>query len=276
MKRREFLATAVAAALLPGPAHARLGVALVLGGGGCRGYGHIGVIRGLEKHGLKPDLVVGSSVGSLVGAFYAAGVPADEIERYGMRLKPNTFRDWIFPKLGVFGGKRIRGFVEKRLGARRIESLPMRFAAVATDLRSGELVLLERGDLGLAVQASASAPGLLEPVKLDGRLLVDGSLASPVPVDAARKLGAEAVVAVDVSFPPLEAELQDPYDALYQGFSILTRRLALDERKRADLLIEPLLPKHNQMSPATIKALAAAGENAVQLSLPKLRTLFQS
>ena len=275
MKRREFLAAAAAAALAPLPARARSRVAVVLGGGGCRGYGHIGVIRGLERHGLKPDLVVGSSVGSLVGAFYAAGVPADEIERYGMRLKPNTFRDWIFPKLGVFGGGRIRGFVENRLGARRIESLPVRFAAVATDLRSGELVLLERGDLGLAVQASASAPGLLEPVKLDGRLLVDGSLTSPVPVDAARKLGAEAVVAVDVSFPPAEAELEDPYDALYQGFSILTRRLALDERKRADLVVEPQLPRHNEMSPATLRALITAGEDAITRSLPQLRALFK-
>jgi NTE family protein len=276
MKRRQFLAAAAAGALLPRAAAARSGVALVLGGGGCRGYGHLGVIRALEKHGLKPGIVVGSSVGSLVGAFYAAGISAADIERYGMRLKPNTFRDWIFPNLGVFGGGRIRRFVEDRLGARSIESLPVRFAAVATDLRSGELVLLTRGSLGLAVQASASAPGLLEPVKLDGKLLVDGNLASPVPVNAARGLGAKSVIAVDVSFPPAEAELEDPYDALYQGFSILTRRLAQEEGRKADLLLAPSLPKHNDMSPQTLRALVAAGEQAVEDALPRLKALLRS
>jgi NTE family protein len=275
MKRRQFL-VAAAAAMAPGALAANQGVALVLGGGGCRGYGHIGVVRGLEKNGLKPDLIVGSSVGALVGAFYAAGIRADEMERFGASIKPNTFRDWIFPRLGVFGGSRIRRFVEDRVGGRGIESLPMRFAATATDLRSGELVLLDRGDLGTAVQASSSAPGLLEPVKQGGRLLVDGNLSSPVPVDAARKLGAKTVIAVDVSFPPLEAELEDPYDALYQGFSILTRRLALEERGRADLVIAPALPRHNDMSPSTLKALIDAGEQSVQAALPRLRALMSA
>lgn len=274
MRRREFLAAATAVTVAPRAAVAGSGVALVLGGGGCRGYGHIGVLRGLEKNNLKPAYVVGSSVGSLVGAFYAAGLPVADIERFGANIKANTFRDWIFPRLGMFGGGRIRRFVEQRVGERRIESLPVRFAAVATDLRNGEQVVLSRGALGLAVQASSSAPGFLEPVKLEGRLLVDGNLASPVPVNAARQLGAASVVAVDVSFPPAEAELEDPYDALYQGFSILTRRLALEERRRANLLIEPALPRHNEMSSEILRAMVDAGEQAVQKALPRLRDLF--
>ena len=137
MNRRTFLALVAAGALArPGAALTadvqKASVALVLGGGGCRGYGHIGVLRVLERNGLKPDLVVGSSVGSLVGAFYAAGLPVERIERFGKRMKPNTLRDWVFPKLGVFGGAGIRRFVTKQIGERTIESLPMRFAAVAT------------------------------------------------------------------------------------------------------------------------------------------------
>ena len=288
MKRRAFVALAAGAAfsaapgrnavaahgtsLLPGARPAR--VALVLGGGGCRGHGHIGVIRVLEKNSLKPDLVVGSSVGSLVGALYAAGMTSDQIERYGQRLGSNLLRDWTFPKLGLFGGDAIRRFVVERVGPRRVESLPIRFAAVATDLRTGEMAVLDRGDLGLAVQASASIPGLLEPVRIGEHLYVDGNLSVPLPVEAARRLGARRVIAVDVTFPPAQADLGDPFDVLYQSFSILTRKLALEERDRADLVIEPRLPEYNSMDAATLKMLVEAGERAALEALPGLRALF--
>jgi len=275
MKRRDLVLGAAALAALPRARAASGGIALVLGGGGCRGYGHIGVIRVLEANGLKPDLVVGSSVGSLLGALYASGMRAEELERHGERVNPNLLRDWIFPKLGLFGGEGIARFVRERVKAPAIESLPLRFAAVATDLRSGEAVILERGDLGRAVQASSSAPGLLEPVRLAGRMLVDGNLAAPVPVAAARRLGARKVIAVDVTFPPVEADLGDPFDALYQAFSILTRRLALEERSRADLVLEPRLhAPHEHMSRAMIRAMTEAGERAALEALPKLRALF--
>ena len=254
----------------------KAGVAVVFGGGGCRGHGHIGVLRVLEANGLKPDLVVGSSVGSLVGALYAAGRTSTDLERYGERLSQNLLRAWIFPKLGLFGGGKIARFVRDRARVRDIEALPVRFAAVATDLRTGELAILDRGDLGRAVQASSSAPGLLEPVRIGSRLLVEGNLSAAVPVDAARRLGAARVVAVDVTFPPEQGDLNDPVDALYQGFSILTRKLALDERRRADVLIEPNLPVHRDMSPQTVKSLIDAGERAALDALPAMRKLFSS
>lgn len=273
MKRREFVLGAAALAAAP-QVLAAPGVALVLGGGGCRGHGHIGVIRALERSGLKPDLVVGSSAGALVGALYAAGIRADELDRIGERVSPNLLRDWIFPKLGFFGGEGIARFVNRRVGARAIASLPTRFAAIATDLRSGERVILERGDLGLAVQASTSIPGLIEPARVGGRMLVDGNLASPVPVDAARSLGAKRVIAVDVTFPPEQADLGDPYDVLYQAFSILTRRLALEERGRAEVMIVPKLPEEHDMAKATLKSLVEAGERAALEAMPRIRALF--
>ncbi|MEW6688015.1 MAG: patatin-like phospholipase family protein [Pseudomonadota bacterium] len=202
------------------------------------------------------------------------GIRADELERYGERMSPNLLRDWIFPKLGLFGGEGIARFVNARVGGRTIESLPMRFAAIGTDLRSGERVILDRGDLGLAVRASTSVPGLVEPARIGGRALVDGNLASPVPVDAARALGAKRVIAVDVTFPPEQADLGDPYDALYQAFSILTRRLALEERDRADAMIAPRLPEHHDMSKATLTSLVEAGERAALEAMPRIRALF--
>jgi NTE family protein len=277
MNRRDVLALAAGAALGAGASPTRAAparVALVLGGGGCRDHGHIGVIRALEKNGLRPDLVVGSSAGSMVGALYAAGMTSDQIERYGQQLNSNLLRDWVFPKLGLFGGDAIRRFVDERVGPLRIESMPTRFAAVATDLKSGERAIFDRGDLGLAVQASSSIPGLIEPVRIGERLYVDGNLAGPMPVRAARHLGAKHVIAVDVSFPPEQASLGDPYDALYQAFSILTRKLALEERATADVVIAPQLPKHDDMGPATLKALVEAGERSTLEAMPKLRVLF--
>ena len=124
------------------------------------------------------------------------------------------------------------------------------------------------------MQASSSIPGLIEPVRIGERLYVDGNLAGPIPVRAARRLGAKHVIAVDVSFPPEQADLGDPYDALYQAFSILTRRLALEERATADVAIVPQLPKHSDMGPATLKALVEAGERSTLAAMPRLRVLF--
>jgi NTE family protein len=248
--------------------------ALVLGGGGCRGIGHIGFIQGLETQNIKPDLIVGSSVGSLVGALYAGGVSGQSLERLAHQVSRDTFRDWIFPTLGIFGGNRIAEFVREYVSVRTIEALPIRFAAVATDLQTGRPFVFTQGDLGLAVQASSTLPGLIEPVYLRGRYYVDGNLTSPVPVDVARELGATTVIAVDVSFPPEQADLRDPIDALYQAFSILTRKLALDDRARADLAIEPKLPIHNDMSSATLDALVAAGRHAAADAMPSIKRLF--
>ncbi len=193
MHRRTFLTLPLLAGASAGAARQtiRLGtVALVLGGGGCRGYGHIGVLRAMHRERLRPDLVVGSSSGALVGALYAGGVSIDELAGIGERLSANLLRDWIFPRLGLFGGDTIGRFVRSRIGPRAIEALPMRFAAIATDLRNGDMVVLDRGDVATAVQASGSVPGLLEPVRIGKRLCVDGNLSSPVPVRAARALGA--------------------------------------------------------------------------------------
>lgn len=277
-QRRRLIGAALLAAALPAvaaPTRPDKRTALVLGGGGCRGYGHIGVLKVLAGQELWPDLVVGSSAGSLVGALYAAGIEVAEIAALGERLSPNLLRDWIFPRLGLFGGGGIRRFVNARLGgARDFAELPRSFAAVATDLLTGEMVVLDRGEVGLAVQASSSIPGLVEPVTLDGRTLVDGNISAPVPVEAARRLGATHVLAVDVSFPPEEANLADPFDALYQSFSILTRRIAMEERDRADVVIVPALPPHQDMKPATLQALIEAGEAAAMAVLPRIRALL--
>ena len=250
------------------------GVALVLGGGGCRGYAHIGFLKALDAAGHRPDLIVGSSVGSLVGGLYAAGMSAAELERHGRDMDTNELRSWKLPALGVFSGNGIARFVKARVPHGAIERLKTRFAAVSADLRTGELIVIDRGDLARAVQASSSLPGLFEPVAIGGRLCVDGNLVSPVPVGTAHRLGAMRVIAVDISFPPADADLGNPIDALYQGFSILTRGLAVRERAKADVMIEPKIPVHRDMSAATLKALTDAGEQAALAAMPAITKLF--
>lgn len=277
MERRTFLALPLAAVGVSSAAadtSRRAPVALVLSGGGCRGYSHIGVLRVLQREGLRPDLVVGSSSGALVGALYAGGVSIEHMAGLGGRLSANLLRDWIFPRLGLFGGAVIGDFVREQIGKSAIEQLPLRFAAIATDLRNGDMIVLDRGDVGIAVQASGSVPGLLEPVHSGSRLCVDGNLSSPVPVRAARALGAERVVAIDVTFPPTDADLKDPFDALYQGFSILTRRLALEERAGADVMIEPDIPSYHDMSERVIREHIDAGQAAAERAMPMLRRAF--
>lgn len=295
MKRRDFLVLAAGSTLAgcgatPGPEASAAppareagalmsrpaNLALVLGGGGCRGYGHLGVIRALERSGIRPDLVVGSSAGSVVGALFASGMTFAQLEEIGDQLSPDLLRDLVLPRLGFFGGGGIARLVRAHAGERDIASLPTRFAAVATDLYNGEAVILQQGELGRAVQASSTAPGLLEPVRWHGRLLVDGNLSAPVPVRIARRLGARAVIAVDVSFPPDQADIGGPFDALYQGFSILTRRLAIEERATADVMLAPDLPKHNDMSRETLKSLIDAGEKATLASMPAIRALVRA
>jgi NTE family protein len=186
----------------PPPADFRPGVALVLGSGGPRGFAHIGVLKVLEEAGIRPDLIVGSSVGAMVGALYANGMSAAELER-----EANGLNVLAFFELRMVGGQLAKGtttqsWVNERVGGKALEQLVTPLVVAATRLRDGKLALFNRGDTGLAVRASSASPGQFEPVPIGEELYVDGDEASPVPIRAARSLGARVVIAVDVSAYP--------------------------------------------------------------------------
>lgn len=175
-------------------------VALVLGSGGPRGFAHVGVLKVLEQEGVRPDVIVGSSVGALVGALYASGLSAREVERIAMDLDLRWFfLEWNTLRGKPASGAAVQAFVNEQVDGRAIETWPMGFAASATRLPEGRLELFNRGDAGLAVRASAATPGQFEPARIGGATYVDGDEASPVPIRAARALGAKVVIAVDVS-----------------------------------------------------------------------------
>ena len=181
----------------PDKVHPR--VALVLGSGGPRGFAHIGVLKALEDAGIHPDLIVGSSVGAMVGALYAAGYDARSLERMAYDINLFDFLEVSMIWGGPASGRAVQAYVNKAVGGRTIEQLKTRFAAVATRLPDRKLVIFNRGDIGLAVRASGASPGEFQVVKFGGQQYIDGDEASPVPIHVARMLGARVVIAVDVS-----------------------------------------------------------------------------
>lgn len=214
-------------------------VALVLGGGAGKGFAHVGVIKALESHGIVPDMLVGTSAGSVVAALYASGYNGFELQRISLSMDEDTVRDWVLPIRGFIRGDALKNFINKTVQDRNIQNLNIKLAVVATDLQTGEAMIFESGDTGLAVRASSSVPGIFRPVKLGTREFVDGGLVSPVPVRIARDLGADIVIAVNISDIPQQSKVSDTVGILLQTFTIMGHVIASQELKEADVVISP-------------------------------------
>ena len=214
---------------------------LALGGGAARGFAHIGVIQVLEESGIKAQCVAGTSAGSLVAALYASGLNGTELAKLALRMDESAITDWSFPGRGVIRGEALARYVRQQTQGKLIEQLPMPLGIVATDLDSGQGVLFRRGDLGQAVRASSAVPAVFQPVRIGNREYVDGGLVSPVPVRYAREMGAELVVAVDISTPPEGQPTSDPFSLLLQTFSIMGKSINQFELREADVVLRPAL-----------------------------------
>lgn len=181
-------------------------VGLALGSGGARGAAHVGVLKVLEREGIRVVAIAGSSIGAMVGGAYAAGIPVERIEEEWKKTSlPQVVRTFLptFPRTGLSSGAELQRYLRSVFGDLRVEELPIPFAAVATDLDTGEAVVIREGPLVEAVRASTSIPGIFRPVRWRGRILVDGGLVEPVPVRVCRELGAEIVIGVDVGPRPV-------------------------------------------------------------------------
>ncbi len=256
---------------IPEPVAVAPRVALALGGGAARGFAHVGVINVLEQAGIVPEIVTGTSAGAVVGAIYAAGYRAADLLRIASQLEQSDVRDLTLPDRGFVRGERLQGFINRAVQNRPIEKLNLRFAAVATDLQSGDAVLLRTGDTGLAVRASSAVPGVFQPVQIGDRQLVDGGLTQPIPVRAARALGAEVVIAVDISSQPAFRRLASSIDVLLQTFSIMGRALAARELNDADVVIRPAIGQLKPTDFENRQLAIAQGERAAREALPQIR-----
>lgn len=245
-------------------------IALVLGGGAAKGFAHVGVIKALESHGLTPDIVVGTSAGSLVGALYAAGYNGFDLQRVALSMDEATVRDWGLPNRGFIKGQSLQDFVNEAVQNRPIDRLNRKLAIVATDLQSGEAFIFDQGNTGLAVRASSSVPGIFQPVKFGGREYVDGGLVSPVPVEVARRLGADIVVAVDISDHPRAGRLADTIDVMLQTFAIMGRTIAATELKEADVVVAPDISQLASTSFDSRNFAIIEGEKAGLAAIPQI------
>ena len=252
----------------------RLGLAL--GGGAARGFAHIGVIQVLEENGIRPSVVAGTSAGSVVAALYASGMNGAQLQKVAQTMEEASLADWTLPLFsrGVLKGAAIARFVNAQLGPRLIEDMKIPLGIVATDLGTGEGVLFRRGDLATAVRASSAVPAVFEPVKIAQREYVDGGLYSPVPVQFARQMGADVVLAIDISSEPDNQASGDVLQILLQTFTIMGKRIKTLELQSADLVVRPSLSGMNGADfDLRLKAIQA-GRSAMQQALPKLRAML--
>lgn len=248
-------------------------VGLVLGGGVARGIAHIGVLKVLHSYKVPIDFIVGTSSGSLVGAAYAAGMDVSLIEQVALHIHWGDLLKFTMFRPGFISGEAIENFVVKYIRDKNFSELKIPFAAVATDIRTGEAVVIKEGKVAKAVSASSAFPGFFAPEEIEGRFLVDGGVAANVPVEVARKMGAEFVIASDViPCKFIHGLPRDPLQVFGRSLDLILKKLSCEEAQGADILVELEMEEdiwHLDLHKA--KKLIAAGEVAAHRAINKIR-----
>lgn len=246
-------------------------IGLALGGGAAKGFAHIGVIKALEAQGIVPDIVIGTSAGSLVGALYASGKTGFELQEMAIPFDKWQFIDWGMPNRGLMKGDALTKFVNAAVGGRAIEKFPKKYGAVATDLQSGEPIVFRSGDAGIAVLASSSVPLAFQPVTIRGRQYVDGGLTSPVPVRLAYEMGASFVIGVDISDKPASGNINSTMDVALQTLAIMGQMIRRYEQPVADVMIRPDISRLGSVDFDNRHQAILEGERAAALQMPTLK-----
>lgn len=253
-------------------------IGLALGGGAARGFAHVGVIQVLEEAGIKVDLVAGTSAGSLVAAIYASGKNGVQLQQVSEAMEEAMLTDWTLPLFnrGMLRGEAMARYVNTQVAGRLIEAMPLPLGIVATDLNSGEAILFRRGDTGSAVRASSAVPSVFQPVKISGHEYVDGGLVSPVPVRSARQMGAELVIAVDISSAPEGNPAGDTLQVLLQTFAIMGKSINTFELRDADVVVRPSLTGIGSADFGSRRRSIEAGRQAMLARLPQLKAAIEA
>ena len=253
-------------------------IALVLGGGAARGFAHVGVIRVLEQEKIPVDMVVGTSVGSLIGAIYADTRSSFDLELIAFKLEKDDIFDFsVFSSAtGPVKGERLEKFVQSKVKKANIEELPLPFAAVATNLVTGERVILDQGPVGKAVRASSSIPGVFTPVFYQNMTLVDGGVVDNVPVDVARSKGADIVIAVNIGKNVVNKDVGNILDITLQAVNIMSYEISKFKVQGADVLIEPNVGEVGMMDFTQKEYCMRAGIEAAQRAVPELRKKIEA
>lgn len=251
-------------------------IGLALGSGGARGFAHLGVIKILRDEGIPIDLIAGSSMGALVGSFYATGIEIDRLYKLSTAFKRKYFLDFTVPKMGLITGKRVKDFIRVFTHGKNIEELPIPLGIVATDLLTGEKVVFKKGSISNAVRASVSIPGIFVPVKYNGRVLVDGGVSDRVPISVAKEMGADIVIAVDVSMVKQNAEISSIYDVIMQSIDIMQSEMIKNREVTADFMICPPVELYSSRSFTNIEEIIALGEEETKKHVKQIKNVIEN
>lgn len=250
-------------------------IGLALGGGMARGCAHVGVLRELEKHGIPIDLIAGTSVGSLIGGAYAAGLNPNQIEQVALNIKWSDLGRVTVSKLGFYDNRRTEGFIRARFPVTEFEKTRIPFGAVATEIQTGKMVVFTEGSLPLAIRASCALPIFYTPVMVNGRMMVDGGLVGHIPGAVARMMGADIVVAVDVNSQHLP--IPPPthlFTVMSQALAVIGRHATSYLYQDADVIIRPQIERVRPDDLSKAAEMIAAGEEAARRVVPKLKQLL--
>jgi NTE family protein len=248
-------------------------VGIAFGGGSLHGIAHVGVLKALAEKGVKFQFIAGTSVGAIVGVLVAAQLPYNEIDSIVRRIEWPGLMSLSWSGKGLMQNPKLRSLIDTALGNRALEQIPIPFGAIATDVATGERVVIRRGPAGAAVDASCSIPVFFEPVKIGGRDLVDGGLTEPVPVIAVREMGADLVIGVDIAFRPGEDRIQGLTGVAFQTMHIMANALINEQIRHADVAIRmnlhQFIGKHHSHD-----QLIAAGYDAALRAWPTLAPML--
>lgn len=257
----------------PPPRPAKIAVAL--GAGAAKGFAHVGVLKILESQGVPIHMVVGTSAGSFVGALYASGMDGFAIQKVALAMDKDDVADLTIPDNGFLKGERLEEFVNRAVKGVPIDRMKIPFHAVATDVRKGEAVVFSRGNTGQAVRASCAVPGVFRPVKIGDAVYIDGGLVESVPVESARKMGADVVIAVDITAQGENPVPQSTLDTLLTSIGIMYARLAQRQVEGADVVIRPAVGGFPSGDFERRNEAIMEGEKAALAAMPKIREIVE-
>jgi NTE family protein len=253
--------------------HPKIGLAL--GSGGARGFAHLGVIKALKDAGIPIHLIAGSSMGALVASFYGAGIDMDRLYKISTAFKRKYFLDFTVPKMGFISGKKVKEFIRVFTHGKNIEELSIPIGIVATDLLTGEKVVFHTGPVADAVRASISIPGIFVPEKYNGRILVDGGVSDRVPVSVAKDMGADIVIAVDVSRVKRNEEISSIYDVIMQSLDIMQAEIINNREIAANVMIRPPVEIYSSKAFTNIEEIIIRGEEETKKHLNQIKAVIE-
>ncbi len=251
-------------------------IALALGGGGAKGFAHIGVIKVLESLGIKPKIVTGTSAGSFVGSIYASGQTPYQMQSLALKLQESDLRDLTLNRQGIILGQKLQDYVNTQVGNKPIEKFPIRFAAVATRLDNGQKADFIKGNAGQAVRASCSIPNVFVPATIGNVKYVDGGLVSPIPVKTAKDMGADIVIAVDISARPTGSGAGNMLGLLDQTINIMGQQSISTELNQANVVIQPKVGNLGVLDLKSSNQAILEGEKAAQLKIKQIQGVINA